>query len=162
MRNLIVRTSLVLFGLLLFVFAFLAAKSGLVEHARLKRLAIEGRQVVGTIIRIDIDKQHPLNATGGEDRTRWEYFRMATVKYNFNGHSYISDIRHLLSGRYENGQIGDQYPLSVLPDQPEKSYGPDLVSGSEFAVWASPTMLLLGTILCCFGGFYGPIWKKGR
>ncbi len=160
LRNGIARASIALVGLMLLGLAILSIKDSVREQSRLRRLRTEGVAVIGTIVRVDVERQHPSNANGREDRTRWEYFRMATVRYAFGGRTYVPDHRHYLTGRYEAAQVGDAYPLLLLPDLPDKPYAPDAIVGSWIAVFAQPVLLVLTAALCFFGAAFRPFWSR--
>ncbi|MBX7187097.1 MAG: hypothetical protein K1Y01_18295 [Vicinamibacteria bacterium] len=139
--------------------AWLSAKESVVEQARLSRLSREARQVAGVIERIDVEKRRPSLTDGGEDRTRWEYWRIATVRHSYGGRDYPSSLTFRLTGPQEQLRVGDSIPLLVLPDVPEKPYAPGTVAGSWIAVFVQPVLLLGVAALCAFGAFRRDLWR---
>lgn len=138
--------------------AWLSAKDSVVEQARLSRLEQEGQRVVGTIVRIDIEKRRPSLINGGEDRTRWEYWRLARVKYTFGGRDYLPEATHHLTGPQEALQVGDPFPLLVLPDLPGRPYAPDTIVGSWIAVFVQPLLLVAVAALALFCAARRDLW----
>lgn len=161
LRAVLILVARVFVGLLapaLLGLAWLSAKDSVVEQARLSRLEQDGQRVVGTIVRIDIEKRRPTLTSGGEDRTRWEYWRFARVKYTFAGRDYLPDPPHHLTGPQESLQIGDPFPLIVLPDLPGRPYAPDTIVGSWIAVFVQPVLLLLVAALALFCAARRDLW----
>ncbi|MCB1863896.1 MAG: hypothetical protein KDG50_00570 [Chromatiales bacterium] len=161
LRKWIARASLAVFCVLFLGLSYLTAKEGVSEYARLARLELDGVAVTGTISHVEIEKRRPVIAsTGKEDRTRWEYLRMATIRYGYEDRVFESDVRYWLTDSFENAQVGDPYPLLILPDDPERTWAPHLVAGASFAVFATPALLLLAAALCGFGAAYRPLWAR--
>jgi hypothetical protein len=135
----------VLFALLTWAVTADAARA----YERLTRLRTESRRVAGTIVSIEVEPIRP----AGEPRSRSETWRLARVRYEVDGVTYMPVERHMLAGDTLRLGVGDSYPLLVLPDDAGHPIAPNEIAGSWIALFYQPVLLGAVSALALLGAW---------